>query len=571
MDTPEEKFAAELKGLAYVFNDLTSRGKLENEEDVKSAVIERFLKIAGWDVSNPDEIKKELPVEGGKVDYALKVEGEIKLIIEAKALEKDLEKGFDQTKGKGKRTYEEQAINYAYNNGVKWVLLTNGREWRLYNAYWEGTNKDRLAFIINIDEFEAKAGKLALFRRQSVIENQLDIKLKLRPLRKPVDEEVAEFLLISRKALTESVYKNNKDKYDIDMLREGIQRILDRLVFFKICEDRDILEFGRLRDTFEFFKDKMLSKDSFVQGLKLFFRDFDNIYNGEMFAPHPSEDFVVTNEVYEKIITGLYEYDFATINVDILGRIYENYLGNTLQEMEKRGVEWITAPQERKKYGQYYTPQYVVDYIISNVGLTKDSRVLDAACGSGAFLIKAYDRLKELYGVYNEEQRKKASNNTIATDIKMIENINSEILKQNLFGVDLNPEAVELTKINLWLRSIQKDTKLNNLDANIKCGNSLISGTEGELEEYFENPAEKRPLDWNKEFKEVMNKSGFDVVIGNPPYVQMQRMAEEQKYCETYYPEIYAGQNDLLYYFVLKGLQALRNDGTLGYITSRYF
>ena len=561
-----EEFGKKLKGLVHNTHQLILKNKLKNEEDVKSAVIDPLLKLLGWNVSNLDQVSKEHPIEGGSIDYALLHNGKVKAIIEAKAHGKSLD-GYDQTKSKGKRTYVEQAINYAYNHpdGVNWALLTNGAEWRLYNAYFKGSIEKKLVFKLPLDKLVENSNKIALLSRESIESGLTDKKFRNRPLRKPVDVEIVEFLLIARDKLTTSIRNKNKDKYDIETLRIGIQRILDRLLFFKICEDRDILEFGRLRDFFQLYTEKMLSKDSFVPGLKNFFRDFDNVYNGDMFAAHPCEDFSVENKVYEFIINGLYEYDFATINVDILGRIYENYLGNTLQSLEK-GLTWTPDPRERKKFGQYYTPQYVVDYIVENVGITKDSNVLDPACGSGAFLIKAYDNLKREYEKYNEAQLKNSQKGKIDTNLSMVEDVPNEILTKNLYGVDLNPEAVEISKINLWLRSIRKDVRLSNLDHNIEVGNSLISGSEDELKEYFENPLEKRPFNWEERFSEVFKEDGFDAVIGNPPYVStsMIEMSDRTFFRKTFTTS--GKEMNTFSLFMEQGYTLLKNKGLLGFI-----
>jgi len=556
---------------------------LKDEEDVKSSVIDEFLKILGWNLQDHLEVKKEQKVEGRiRADYALKVDGKPKIYIEAKALDKDLE-GLEISKGGGKRTYIEQAINYAYNSGVNWALLTNGKRWMLFNAYWKGTHKDRIAFDFKIDDFlkDNNFNKIKLLAREHIIAGKLDEYFKgARAFRPPVDEQIVKFLLDCRSDLTNSILKNNKDKYSADKLREGIQIILDRFLFFKICEDRDILRFGRLKEMFEYFYKAARSNELFIRGLKLHYREFDDTYDGELFAKHPCEDFIIDKNVFEKIILGLYEYDFSTIDADILGRIYENYLGNTLQELEK-GLGWVADNQERKKFGQYYTPQYVVDYIIDNVGITADSKILDPACGSGAFLIKAYDRLKRL----NQERIKriiqKKKNNLSEEKFKKWEEeelpkIEEEsvkkILTENVHGIDLNPESVELTKVNLWLRSIRKDTPLNKLENNIACGNSLISGAEDELKQYFgDDWKEKRPFNWEEGFPSVLQNGGFDAVVGNPPYVSVKVLPiNEKKYFSKAFKTA-TGQFDLYNLFMEKGISLLKEGGKFSFIVSDTF
>ena len=548
------EFRLEIVKWLNVIRDRQKRGDVLDEEDVKNAIIDPFLGILGWNVNDPSEVKKEARIDGKFADYALKIDGEAKIIIEAKAPNRSL----DGSDSRG--TYEKQAINYAYNQGISWAILTNGENWRLYNAYWK--QKSKLAFEGSIGDFPSNLEKINLLVKDRVREDKLDEYFKGRSMRPHVDEEVTQVLLNARADLTKSVVKLNKD-FTPEELREGIQRMLDRLLFMKICEDRDIRQFGQLRSLVNIVERDPPDKTTLTYYLVTTFRHFRDVYDGELFDENTADKLKVDNATLMPIIETLYEYDFSTINVDILGRIYEDYLANVLSKIEEGGLEWITDNRERKEHGQFYTPQYIVDYIIGNVGITKESRVLDPACGSGAFLIKAYDRIKSLYLEEEKKNKENNNNNLLAYMPKEeVTEMNKKILTNNLYGVDLNPEAVEITKINLWLRSIQKDTELNKLDSNIRCGNSLIDDPE---------VARKRAFKWDEKFPRVLKEGGFDVVIGNPPYIQMQRMHELQKYFEDRYPEIYTGQNDIFYYFILKGLNNLKDKGVLGFITSRYF
>ncbi len=325
-----------------------------------------------------------------------------------------------------------------------------------------------------------------------------------------------------------------------------------------------------------------------MEELNLVFRHFDSKYNSKLFEPHQCESLRIDNEVISKIIkdlngdeSGLIKYDFSAIPADILGSIYEQYLGHILQKSLKT-AKVIEKHAHRKEQGIYYTPTYIVDYIVKNTvseytkGKTLDEilemKILDPACGSGSFLIRAYSELLRII----EEKMKKGETSKKSVSLKQYSerltlSQKVSVLTFCIYGVDLDKKAVEIAQLNLLLKLLDgetgetlskiKDVKkiLPMLNKNIKCGNSLIdSGTE-------------KSFDWGKEFYDVMNNGGFDIVIGNPPYINMQTLPDLQAWCKNKYPEIYTGQNDILYYFVLRGLNVLNENGQLGYITSRYF
>ncbi|MFB6216180.1 MAG: Eco57I restriction-modification methylase domain-containing protein, partial [Candidatus Aenigmatarchaeota archaeon] len=534
---------------------------------VRNAIITPLLEIFGWDVKNPEEVKEEVPIGNKRADYALKIDGDIQVIIEAKALDKDL-----TSEGEELSEYERQAINYAYNQGVNWAILTNGEEWRLYNAYWKGR---KLAFDIEIGEFPKKEvlPKISLLRKDKVSSGDIEDYFEDRPKRPDVDEEVTQVLLDARADITQSVVELNEG-YTEEEMRDGIQTIIDRLLFMKICEDRDIIDYGTLRTHKNLVNGDPDEQTTLSDHLELAFKRFRKVYDGGLFEHQIADELDVENGVLRELIETLYTYDFASIDVDILGRIYEDYLANVLTKLEEGGVEWITDNSERKEHGQFYTPQYIVDYIIDQVDMDTDSLVLDPACGSGAFLIKAFDNLKEQYAQEKEEDEVEV-NNGIATlsnylDKETEEDINRRILTDNLHGVDLNEEAVEITRINLWLRSIQKDTELNKLDHNIRTGNSLISGTDEELQDYFENPEEKNPFNWTDEFQEVFEENGgFDVVIGNPPYLKISKLDSEQ---ENFLKEKYnclKSESNTFAAFIERAEDLLSENGVLGFIVHK--
>ena len=225
-----------------------------------------------------------------------------------------------------------------------------------------------------------------------------------------------------------------------------------------------------------------------------------------------------------KIILELYEskqgisYDFHAINADVLGRIYEQYLGYI---QKKDNGEGSGKNSKRKKQGIYYTPTYIVEYIVQNtlgkvlkdksLREAKELKILDPACGSGSFLIKAFQVMEDW--VKGQENQSPDRNKDFMRKV--------QVLLNNIYGVDLDPEASEISRLNLLLRTLTEKAKLPELSKNIKTGNSLISGTEEELEKYFgKKYKEKKPFNWQEEFPEVFKQGGFDVIIGNPPYIK---------------------------------------------------
>ncbi|MBD3330191.1 N-6 DNA methylase, partial [Candidatus Peregrinibacteria bacterium] len=259
-----------------------------------------------------------------------------------------------------------------------------------------------------------------------------------------------------------------------------------------------------------------------------------------------------------------YRYDFSAISTDVLGGIYEQYLGYVQEKKEADEKK----KSKRKSQGIYYTPKYIVEYLIEQTlgevlkkAKVKDIpniKILDPACGSGSFLITAYDKMLEA--------KTKLDKQTGLFD-------RFEILKNNIYGVDLDEQAIEIAQLNLLLRVLQQRTKLPTLSHNLKVGNSLVTGSVDELKKYFgETYREQRPFNYSEEFKEVFDENGFDVVIGNPPWVSLKGKhksldfsEEELKYfyeklnANTYAPNLYE-------MFIWRGLSLLKEGGYFSFI-----
>ena len=528
-----------IHNLVEDYMHVLAAGKKEsfNEERVKIAFIVPFLDALGW---NPrtDEVLPEQATLTGRADFGLRVGGRTKVFVEMKRFSKSLD-GHYTVKGKP-RSFAEQAIQYAWGMKASWAVLTNFEEMRLYDSHVKKP-EDGLVWKkpIKFTEYESRIDELWLISRQSVVSGALDA-YKAKIVRPPVDKAFLEDLINCRQLLADDI-KDNNPGLTYDQINESVQKILDRLIFIKNCEDRLIIPAESLWKRYKAWQETAIDKEIviFMMDLKNLFRYFDQVYNGKLFEKHPCEDLKISNEVFEEIIDTLYGdgqhlgYNFSVIPVDVLGQAYELYIGSIIKEKEghAKAVEIVKKPAKRKAHGIYYTPEPVVDYIVRGIlGKVLEKcktpedvskiKVLDPACGSGSFLIKAFDVIKEWYENYNKLNRPTSVRGTLDGHIVPVPNPEERILTENLYGVDLDPQAVEITILNLSLKAVKTKEKLPYMADHIKCGNSLISGTEKELREYFENPSKVKPFNWEFEFADVFSRGGFDVIIGNPPWVK---------------------------------------------------
>ena len=411
----------------------------------------------------------------------------------------------------------------------------------------------------------------------------------------------------------ENMRKNNPTVNENTII-EKVQKLLDRFLFICFCEDKGLLpneifyktlEKGKnFGDVFEVFK--MLCNWINLGNPR------ENIshFNGGLFKNDDVlESLFVDNEVFEEM-KKISEYDFdSELNENILGHIFEQSISD-IEDLKKElnGEEFDKKKGKRKKDGIFYTPKYITKYIVENsiknwlddkrkeLGedklpeltekdfeikysskksderiysknykkhiefwtkyreAVKNIKIVDPACGSGAFLITAFEYLLN----YNNYLNDKIFDLTGTKDL--FSDTTREILQNNIFGVDLNKESVEITKLSLWLKTANKNKTLATLENNIKCGNSLIDDIEiaGEL-----------AFNWEKEFSQVFENGGFDVVVGNPPYVSTKQIpANDRNYYWDKYKEILFSEMDLYEIFIYKSInELLKNKGYLGFIT----
>ncbi len=425
----------------------------------------------------------------------------------------------------------------------------------------------------------------------------------------------------------------------MDELNTVVQRTIDRIIFLRICEDRGIEEYTTLH--------KLLEGEQVYARLCTIFLEADAKYNSGLFHFEKEPDWnempdtlslslAIDDKVLKGIIKRLYypetPYLFSIIPPEILGKVYEQFLGKVIRLTDGHQAKVEYKPEVKKAGGVFYTPQYIVEYIVKHtVGeLVKDKtprdvaklRVLDPACGSGSFLIGAYQFLldwhrdwyiENLVPVFIDKKSVtdpavlallpeatprgkkhlaqaelpiyKAGTSGDATrtrsDWRLTTIEKKRILLNNIYGVDIDQQAVEVTKLSLLLKVLEEENEENidkqlklfaeralpSLHQNIKCGNSLI-GTDILTPEIPSDDVKRiNPFDWDHEFADVMKAGGFDAVIGNPPYVRMESFKEIKDYLKTKY-SVYSGRADLYAYFIEKGFSLLAKKGKFGIIVS---
>ena len=334
-----------------------------------------------------------------------------------------------------------------------------------------------------------------------------------------IDQPLLADLMTIRKLIVNDVEKRYPGRYQLNEREEIIQRIIDRLIFIRKCEDVGTNLNGLS------LKEEILHRPygEAYKRLKWIFRQYDDSYNGGLFAIGVDNDcdkIDIDGEIVQKMVgllyssrDGQYIYNFDWITADVLGQVYEQYLGIILAKTKSGKADLKPGQAHKKEQGIYYTPTYIVDYMLRatlgkilqrSVESIPGVRVVDPACGSGSFLIKTFDLVSD----YCSRQDSKHQSKLDTSGTGVTYRIKEQILQQNIFGVDLDEKAVEIAQLNLLLKIAQKGNRLPLLKENIKRGNSVVDHSSAANQEVFS---------WEDEFGPVMKTSKFDVVIGNPP------------------------------------------------------
>lgn len=559
----QEQAKQKIGELIKKYEEVLKSGEVKKytEEETKKDFILPLFEILGWDVFNKKEVSAEEHIKSsGRVDYGFYINGRTKFYLEAKSLKADL----------NDEDFAKQAIRYSWNRGVTWAILTNFESVKVFNA--QAISKylgDKLYFEIPYSEFLERFDQLWQLSRGEFEHDLIDkeaekVGKKLQKV--SITSLLYKDLNEGREILTKGFTLWNKH-LDKDLLDEGVQRLLDRLIFIRVAEDRGI-EPPTLQPLLREWKAGP-RKEPFFKSLISKFRELDATYNSNLFSPHPFEDWEEYDNVTEEAINtfygkpGYYEYDFKAIPADVLGTVYENYLGYRLSQSKKE-LTIAKDAKKRKEQGIYYTPNFIVDYIVRNalgpildkcrsIEDLKKIKVLDPACGSGSFLIKALEIIGDKYKEFNRP---------VGTNAKI------QIIIENLYGVDLDEQAVEIARLNLMIGALDNRVLFPSLSNNIKNGNSLISGTDEELKKYFgKDYRDKKPFNWQEEFPEVFKQGGFDVVIGNPPY-GVELSQNDQKFLADNYK---IGSTDTAILFIKRALELLKDKGQFSFIVPKAF
>lgn len=484
-----------------------------SETQVQGDYVLKALELLGWSISDR-AVNEGQKVKTGKFpDIRLHDRSKrTVLVVECKDARKADKLDGYYGSGRNRKSFQDQLYGYCRAEGIYWGILTNFVEWRLYNEpqgrlyqnkryafldlLWPGANPKAYVDILS-DEGLAF---LAKFQRTPLCQakGRVDDEPLYYPVEKRVEDIKAKFFVKLkgwRDSLRKELFRAYGEKYNKGQIDLFTQKMLDRMIFIDVCHDKGII--GQ-----NVHSAILSSRGAKYDELKKWFKEMDEQFNTELFAPMAIDHFDVDDQVLVPIIEELNEIDFENVSVHIIGEVYENYLGEMLRVTKKSGlkVQEHKEQAKRKSQGIYYTPEYIVDYIVKNtVGelvkkakseddLTK-IRVLDPACGSGSFLIKAFDVLYKAY----EDLKIKNRGGQMETG-KDLE-IKRAILQHNLYGVDLDERAVEITKLNLMLKALEgfnyhelhERKLLPNLNLNIRVGNPLISG------QTIEQLAEKDP------------------------------------------------------------------------------
>jgi hypothetical protein len=542
MTLTEQQARKNLQGLIAKYNALSLDDRKEMSE---ASVVRQFIDILlrdvlDWPIEDTARYKYEKVTQVGRPDMMLMPESGGTIFVEAKrfGIVKELQEARKTTSGiitPGQmalpgmaidRTPEEQqAINYAFANNGTWAILTNFEKLRLFNA-----RRDWLVLSFETPSaYDKDFDYLWELAYPNVLNGSLD-RLSNQRMTAEIDADYLRFINEWREKLAQDILRGRADNpwafesdgsVNLQKLRSVVQRILDRLVILRFAEDHLVIPAGTLRSFYELGRQNRYADLNMMTNT--LYRRFDKAHNSALFAPDDADQAVFSDETLIGLLSKLYEARYRSMSADIMGNTYEQYLGKTLV---RRDGSIATADnlETRKKQGSYYTPQVIVRYIVDNSlgrylygtengqpdgtpvpgearktsAEIHDLRVLDSACGSGSFLIYAYEVLNGFYQneiARLEAERQARLNELIAAgiteplelqiqlarfkaELERIANPARLILETHLYGVDLDPQAAEIAVVNLMMRGMERrqtDQRLPLiLNQNVKVGNALI-------------------------------------------------------------------------------------------------
>jgi len=593
-----------------------------NEAQLRRQFIDPFFKTLGWDMDNEQgwaeaykEVIHEDSIRIGQStkapDYCFRIGGARKFFLEAKKPSVNI---------KDDPTSAYQLRRYAWSAKLPLSILMDFEEFAVYDCRVrphksDKPSKARVKYFKYTDYIERWDEIAAIFSRDAILKGSFD-KYAQTEKRKRGTAEVDTAFLAEIEEWREKLARNialRNDTLTNRQLNYAVQITIDRVVFLRICEDRGIERYGQLMG--------LLNGRETYQRLMAVFRRADDRYNSGLFHFMPEKDrsegpdeltpeLVIDDKPLKEILRSLYypdsPYEFSVLPAEILGQVYEQFLGKVITLTAGHHARIEDKPEVKKAGGVYYTPSYIVDYIVKHtVGrllegasvkrlktkpprLDRTLRVLDPACGSGSFLLGAYQTLLDWYRDYyeNNEPDKWApirhppiyQAGRFGWKLTLAER--KRILLDHIYGVDIDTQAVEVTKLSLLLRVLEgekdlvlfhHERALPDLAANIKCGNSLIGPDfyQGHQLAMFDEDERLRinAFNWHAEFRQIFEDGGFDVVIGNPPYVRQESLGDQKQYYNDQY-RTFRPTADLYIPFIEKGLSLLKQQGRFGMIVS---
>ena len=591
------------------------KGQGYNETQLRREFLDPFFEALGWDVANKqghaeaykDVIHEDAIKIGGNTkapDYCFRIGGARKFFLEAK-------KPAVNVKDEISPAY--QLRRYAWSAKLPLSILTDFEEFAVYDCRTRPNPSDKPSagriLYLTYRDYLAKWDEIAsIFTKESVLKGSFD-KYAVTDRKRgtaTVDAEFLKEIETWREALAKNLALRNPT-LSVHELNFSVQRTIDRLIFLRICEDRGVEPYGQLQ--------ALLNGQNIYGRLRYLYEQADDRYNSGLFHFQKEKDraespddltprLKIDDKVLKEILGRLYypqsPYEFAVLPIEILGQVYEQFLGKVIRLTAGHQAKVEEKPEVKKAGGVYYTPAYIVEYIVKHtVGALCEGKtpkqiakltILDPACGSGSFLIGAYRYLltyhRDWYVKDGPEKHRKELFQAASGEWRLTTQDKKRILLNNIYGVDIDSQAVEVTKLSLLLKVLEGESDetlkrqlsfvheraLPDLGQNIKCGNSLIGPDffAGQLMPDEEEMRRVNPFDWKAEFPEIMKVGGFDTVVGNPPYVRQESLSGFKDYLAQRY-EAYDGVADLFAYFMEKSVALLREGGRFSFIVSSSF
>lgn len=599
-----------------------------NETQLRREFLDPFFKALGWDIDNAQGLAEQykdvihedsIKISGNTKapDYCFRIGGARKFFLEAKKPALDI---------KHDTSPAYQLRRYAWSAKLPLSILSDFKEFAVYDCRVRPGHEDQAATArvryLTYDQYEEKWDDeiAAIFSKEAVLKGSFDKYAETNKKKKgtaEVDDAFLGEIESWREHLAQNIALRNPELSQA-ALNYSVQQTIDRIIFLRICEDRGIEPYGQ-------FQALQNGNNIYARLCEIFHRANDRYnsglfhFNEEKDRHEPPDRLTLTLHIDDKPLKEIFKhlyypdspYEFSVLSADILGQVYEQFLGKVIRLTSGHHAKVEDKPEVKKAGGVYYTPTYIVDYIVKHtVGKLVEGKkpkdveklhILDPACGSGSFLIGAYQHLMDWHLKWYEQNEPEKHARGRPPRVyraaggvwRLTTNERKRILINNIYGVDIDTQAVEVTKLSLLLKVLEGESEqslntqmalfreraLPDLGDNIKCGNSLIGPDfYGEMLLNTLDDEERcriNVFEWEKAFPDIMQGGGFDAVVGNPPYIRIQIMQEwaplEVEYYKRRYASAAKGNYDIYVVFVERGLSFLNKNGRLGYILPHKF